>query len=93
MSRPELRQNVRMAKRRVQRYLSVAQFAERIGVKRDTLNRYNLPEPDVFIGDIRGWKPETIDAWNAARPGSGRWAASREVAPRARKIAPPSAGE
>lgn len=62
------------------RYLSYAQFAERVGVKRNTLNRYTLPEPDVMVGDIRGWAPATVDAWNAARPGRGRWRASREVA-------------
>lgn len=57
------------------RYLSRAEFAERIGVKSDTLKRYNLPEPDAMIGRTRGWLPETIDKWNASRPGRGRkWA-------------------
>lgn len=55
-------------------YLSTSEFAARIGVKRDTLNRYHLPEPDAMIGNIRGWLPETIDKWNASRPGRGhRW--------------------
>lgn len=44
-----------------------------LGVKPDTLNRYNLPEPDAMIGRARGWLPETIEAWNASRPGRGNW--------------------
>jgi len=43
------------------------------GVKVATLARYKLPEPDVIIGatgrGTMGWLPETVDAWNAARPG------------------------
>lgn len=50
------------------RYLSRPEVAERIGVKPDTLNRYRLPEPDAVIGRLKGWLPETIDAWNANRP-------------------------
>ena len=38
-------------------FLSRSEFAERIGVKMDTLARYKLPG--------------TVDAWNAARPGKG----------------------
>ncbi|WP_119696783.1 helix-turn-helix domain-containing protein [Microbacterium halotolerans] len=54
-------------------YLSRKQVAERIGVAQTTLSRYKLPDPDATIGDIRGWLPETIDTWNAGRPGSGNW--------------------
>lgn len=58
-------------------YLSRTEVAERIGVKVPTLARYELPEPDVIVGSTgrrtRGWLPETIDAWNAQRPGSGNW--------------------
>lgn len=50
------------------RYLSRTEVAERIGVKPDTLGRYNLPEPDAVIGTVRGWLPRTIDAWHKARP-------------------------
>ena len=57
----------------VTRYLSLTEVAERLGVARGTLGRYRLPEPDAMIGTTRGWLPETIDAWNASRPGSGRW--------------------
>lgn len=56
-------------------YLSRSDVAARIGVKPATLSRYRLPEPDAIVGTAsngaRGWLPETIDAWNAARPGPG----------------------
>ena len=56
-------------------YLGRAEVAQRIGVKPSTLSRYKLPEPDAYTGSgsraVRGWLPETIDAWNAARPGKG----------------------
>lgn len=54
-------------------YLSRSELAERIGVAVGTLSRYKLPEPDAKIGTTRGWLPETIDAWNAGRLGSGNW--------------------
>ena len=44
---------------------------ERLGVKNPAAKGYNLPEPDALIGATRGWLPETIDRWNAARPGRG----------------------
>ncbi len=53
------------------RYLSRKEFAERIGVTPGTLSRYKLPPPDGMVGGDRGWLPETIDAWQAARPGRG----------------------
>lgn len=53
------------------RYLSRAEFAARVGLAVGTLSRYKLPEPDARIGTTRGWLPETIDAWQAARPGRG----------------------
>jgi hypothetical protein len=52
-------------------YLSRTEVAERIGVTPGALSRYKLPAPDVMIGDVRGWLPATIDAWQAARPGRG----------------------
>lgn len=54
------------------RFLSRKQVAERIGVKPDSLANYKLPPPDAMIGDTRGWTAETIDEWNAARPGKGQ---------------------
>lgn len=57
-----------MPPKKPKRYLSRPEVAERIGVKPDTLNRYTLPEPDAYIGQLKGWLPETIDGWNEARP-------------------------
>ena len=58
-------------------YLSRSEVADRIGVKVGTLSRYRLPEPDVIVGSgdrpTFGWLPETIDTWNANRPGRGNW--------------------
>lgn len=50
-------------------YLSLKQVGERLGAKNAAA--YRLPEPDAMIGTTRGWLPETIDRWNAARPGRG----------------------
>jgi len=55
-------------------YLSRSDVAKRIGVQPSTLSRYtHLPEPDALIGDVRGWLAETVDAWQASRPGRGNW--------------------
>ena len=54
-----------------ERYLSMTEVAERLGITKGALARYRLPDPDALIGRTRGWLPETIDAWNAARPGRG----------------------
>lgn len=53
------------------RFLTAGEFAERIGVKRHTLNRYKLPPPDAVVGNVRGWLPQTVDDWQARRPGKG----------------------
>lgn len=55
-----------------QHYLSRTEVAELIGVKPDTLGRYNLPEPDATIGKTRGWLPETIQDWDTHRPKNNR---------------------
>ena len=52
-------------------YLGVTDIAQRLGIAKQAVSAYRLPEPDVMIGRTRGWLPETIDAWNAARPGRG----------------------
>ncbi len=63
-------------------YLGISQVADRIGVTAGALSRYKLPEPDVIIGvlnddgtvprgSFRGGLSETIDEWNANRPGCG----------------------
>lgn len=53
------------------RYMSLTEVAQRLGIAKGALAGYKLPEPDALIGRTRGWKPETIDRWNAARPGHG----------------------
>lgn len=52
-------------------YLGVKQVADRLGITPGGLLNLKLPEPDVLIGRTRGWLPETIDEWNARRPGRG----------------------
>lgn len=60
----------------VARYLGRVELAERIGLKSvRSLSGMSLPPHDVEIGVHKGWKAETIDAWNATRPGRGRWGA------------------
>lgn len=62
------------------RYLALRDFANRLGLAEGTLRAYSnkkmLPEPDAYTGTgqraVRGWLPETIDEWNASRPGRGR---------------------
>ncbi|PTR42015.1 hypothetical protein C8K38_111184 [Rhodococcus sp. OK611] len=71
-----------MARSRTRHFLSLRQFAQRIGASDPTLSGYKLPEPDAIVGPVnedgslprgttRGWLPETIDGWNAKRPGRG----------------------
>ena len=63
-----------MTPRIVRKYLSRAEVADRIGLKSvRSLSGMILPEPDVEVGIHKGWKPETIDAWQAERPGRGWW--------------------
>lgn len=60
-------------------YLGTAAVAERTGLAVATVRSYILknlmPEADAIIttpsGPLRGWAPETIDAWLASRPGRG----------------------
>lgn len=54
------------------RFLSSSEFAARIGIAPATLKSYShLPEIDALTGTVRGWLPETVDAWHAGRPGHG----------------------
>ena len=60
--------------RAVHRYLSVTEVADKAGLSRNTVKAYSqfpgrLPEPDAMIGRVRGWLPETIEAWMARRGG------------------------
>ena len=60
-------------------YLTISGIASRLGISPTTAKKYadegRLPEPDAVTGDgpkaVRGWLPETIDQWNAERPGRG----------------------
>ena len=60
-------------------YLGTAAVAERVGLAVATIRFYIrkglMPDADVIIttpsGPLRGWAPETIDAWQASRPGRG----------------------
>lgn len=55
-------------------YLGRVEVAARIGLKSvRSLSGMTLPPHDVEIGVHKGWKPDTIDAWQATRPGRGRW--------------------
>jgi hypothetical protein len=54
-------------------FLSRKDIADRLGVQSGALSRLRLPPPDAVIGTVRGWTVESIDAWNAARPGRGKW--------------------
>jgi hypothetical protein len=58
----------------VTKYLSKQQIAERLGMRSSrSLSGIDLPPHDVEVGVHKGWKPETIDAWHAERPGRGWW--------------------
>ena len=52
-------------------YLSVTDVSKRLGISTAAASAYKLPQPDATIGRTRGWLPETIDRWNANRPGRG----------------------
>ena len=52
-------------------YLSVTDVAKRLGISPAAVSAYKLPQPDALIGRTRGWLPDTIDQWNAQRPGRG----------------------
>ncbi len=56
-------------------YLTAEQLAERLGIKRGSVHRYRvrgaLPPADEKVGRTPLWKVETIEAWEATRPGQG----------------------
>lgn len=58
-------------------YLDVVGVARMLGVSASTLRAYRsrgqlgFPEPDITVGGRPGWKPSTIEKWNAARRGRG----------------------
>ena len=54
-----------------EKYMSLTEVAQRLEITKGALARYKLPEPDALIGKTRGWKQNTIERWNSARPGRG----------------------
>lgn len=55
-------------------FLSRTEVAEHLGLAGlHSLTGVELPEPDVTVGDRKGWTVATIDEWQANRPGRGRW--------------------
>ena len=65
---------VRHSNTAVARYLGRVEVAARIGLKSvRSLSGMTLPPHDVEVGVHKGWKPDTIDNWQATRPGRGRW--------------------
>ncbi|AWY04700.1 helix-turn-helix DNA-binding domain protein [Gordonia phage Sahara] len=54
-----------------ERFMAASEVAEWLGIDRSAISRYKMPEPDALIGKTRGWRRETIEKWNASRPGRG----------------------
>lgn len=56
-------------------YLDMHQAADRLGVAYATIRRYRatggFPPADVTVGQSPGWLAETLDQWQASRPGRG----------------------
>ncbi|MFP7697130.1 helix-turn-helix transcriptional regulator [Trueperella sp. LYQ143] len=61
-----------MARKEPLKFLSLSEAAIYLGLSPNTFRSYShkkmLPEPDAFIGDVRGWSEETLDIWQANRP-------------------------
>lgn len=56
--------------------LDLKAVADMIGVSYATVRRYRsqdptFPDPDIVLGQTPGWLPDTITAWQDARPGKG----------------------
>lgn len=61
---------------------TLSDIAEYLGVEVKTVRTWlnkrlpkgnPFPEPDHRFGTERVWRPATIVAWNAERPGRGNW--------------------
>ena len=53
---------------------TMVEVAAHLGVTYDSVRRYrardeNFPPPDGKLGRTPWWRPDTIKAWQAARPG------------------------
>lgn len=65
-----------MTEKNPPKFMGRAEVAAYLGLKSvRSLTRIKLPPPDVLVGPHKGWTEETIDKWNASRPGRGRWGA------------------
>ena len=55
--------------------LTLGDVARHLGLSLSTVHNYRhqgrLPAPDGMLGNRPWWRPETIDAWQASRPGRG----------------------
>ncbi len=51
-------------------YLGVTDVAKRLGISTAAVSAYKLPSRTPRSA-ARGWLPDTIDRWNASRPGRG----------------------
>lgn len=53
------------------RFLGMTGAAAHIGASRSWLEKHwrELPEPDAWVGDKKGWSVETLDAWKASGGG------------------------
>jgi predicted DNA-binding transcriptional regulator AlpA len=56
-------------------YLTADDLAQRLGIRRATVHRYqargDLPKPDEHVGRTPLWATTSIDAWEQNRPGRG----------------------
>lgn len=55
--------------------LTTAEVAAMLRVEPETIHSYRsrglFPEPDGTLGRTPWWRQETIEAWQAGRPGQG----------------------
>lgn len=62
-----------MTKPETKHYYGVTTGAALLGISKIAfLQRRPQPEPDVMIGDIRGWTEQTLREWDATIPRPGR---------------------
>lgn len=58
-------------------YLTTAQVAARLGITADTwrayVNRGRAPKATRKLGPLNLWSWPVVEAWQATRPGRGRW--------------------
>ena len=67
---------------RMLKFLGRKEVAAYLGVKTDSINGYDLPDPDAMIGTHKGWLPQTIETFKSSRPGRGNWGKTKTDAPK-----------